>query len=230
MTRVDVINLYFFLNIRNHPDYERHKQTMSEFLELLITHPIAGSLAMKDLRGSIREKDNNRGLSESSDRPVDTNTQNGGEAAVVADRQQVPTLFPLLLWCENRIEARVSTWTAVEVAKKENKTFYDVEIKLKKSGMSSTSDEDVDDDLVWTVRKRFRQFRALFKSLEKLGLLFTTDQPIIFPLKASKRRPLKGLSRDYDVKVLLWLFLLDITLINLISTVNRECHRFGWVS
>ncbi len=133
---------------------------MSDFLEQLITHPIAGPLAMKDLRSSIREREGHRGSI--PDGPVvETAVPDSverSEAPASTESGTVPTLFPLLLGCEGRLEARVNTWTNVEISRKEIKTHYDVEIKLRRSGVGSfgaSSSDEIDEDLVWTVRKRY---------------------------------------------------------------------------
>ena len=208
---------------------------MSDFLEQLITHPIAGQLAMKDLRGSIREKESsssrNAGDSLASDK---SSTVTATEPAAASDSasntgalsKSVPSLFPLLLFCEGRLEARVSTWTNVEVSRKEIKTHYDVEIKLRKSGISqlasgSAVSEDIDEDLVWSVRKRYRQFQSLFLALQRTGALTNAALgPITLPAKASKRRPPKTLSRDYEVKVCLSISLVFYFAVNFRDSVG----------
>ena len=184
---------------------------MNDFLEQLITHPIAGQLAMKDLRSSTREKDHGRSFggpftSEKSVPATESTVVNDNPSEITGTSKQVPSLFPLLLWCEGRLEARVSTWTNVEVSRKEIKTHYDVEIKLRRSGVQpggngSSINDDIDEDLVWSVRKRYRQFQSLYVALQRTGALNNSVTPITFPTKASKRRPLKTLSRDYEVKV-----------------------------
>lgn len=111
---------------------------------------------------------------------------------------QLPLLFPLLIFCEDRLDVGVTAWTDVEISRKEVKIFYEVNVRLRTKPLrwrSTTFDGEIS-DVAWVVRKRYRQFRALAIALERSGLL----DDIECPVKYSKRRP-KILDRETEVKV-----------------------------
>lgn len=111
-------------------------------------------------------------------------------------------LFPLLIDCEGRLAAQVKAWTDVTISRKESKIFYEVEVRLSNGKIKEriggvgliypTSEQEC----IWTVRKRYRQFRALAAGLERIGLL----DNLHFPAKLTRRRP-KTLDRETEIKV-----------------------------
>jgi hypothetical protein len=175
---------------RNPAIFESHKQEITRFLESLITDPIVGVFVMRDHRGPLataspggaapgpgpppgQGQGVGRAASQDNANPDggaggNPSRQGSGSGSGSAARKYIPTLFPLLMWCEDRLEVKVNNWTAVfpdagstqNQSKKELKTFYEIEVKLRKSnaphGSDSSMSDDCDVDCVWTLRKRYR--------------------------------------------------------------------------
>jgi hypothetical protein len=180
---------------RNPAIFESHKQEITRFLEALITDPIVGVFVMRDLRASVQTGSPARaapgqrhppghgagaGRAESHDNANPDGGAGGNpsrQGSGSAARKYIPTLFPLLMWCEDRLEVKVNNWTAVfpdagstqNQSKKELKTFYEIEVKLRKSnaphGSDSSLSDDCDVDCVWTLRKRYRCDLCCFLSM-----------------------------------------------------------------
>jgi hypothetical protein len=157
----------------------RHKKDMTDFLEVLITNPMIGRVVIHDIRSTqddlfLTEMDNKKSqLSEEEKKIEEDHANNANESLNV--------LFPFILWNDPRLLAiSVTGWSEIGVGKKELKIFYSIEVKFK--------------EFIWTLSKRYRQFRSLYNSIKE-----GCDIKVEFPVKVNKKKT-KSKDRETETK------------------------------
>lgn len=158
---------------------DRHRKDMSDFLETLITNPMIGRVVIHDIRSTqddlfLTERDNKKSYVNEEEKKIeDIHISNANES--------IHILFPFILWNDPRLLAiSVTGWSEIGAIKKELKVFYSIEVKFK--------------EFVWTLSKRYRQFRSLYNSIKE-----GCDIKVEFPVKVNKKKT-KSKDRETETK------------------------------